>query len=228
MTSLLAAVDLHKAYGPTPALAGANFRIAAGEIVALMGPSGSGKSTLLHCLSGIVRPDSGQVTYRDHELSTMSDSERSALRRTEFGFVFQFGQLVPELTCVENVALPLRLDGVKRRAAEQRANQMAMRKAGCIRLAPEIETHRIREPGAVEQVELPGDLGVRPAIEYRVELVPAIVSAFGLHGVSNLGQAHLSVFHRGRGQEMSTACAAASAPAKLQTSQIKASEASNQ
>ncbi|MFI7384385.1 ABC transporter ATP-binding protein [Streptomyces sp. NPDC049813] len=119
--SLLAAHDLHKAYGPTPALDGASFTIHPGEIVAVMGPSGSGKSTLLHCLAGIVTPDSGTITYDGRELTTMSDGERSALRRTEFGFVFQFGQLVPELTCVENVALPLRLTGVKRKEAERRA-----------------------------------------------------------------------------------------------------------
>lgn len=86
-----------------------------------MGPSGSGKSTLLHCLAGIVPPDSGTITYAGRELSAMNDAERSALRRSEFGFVFQFGQLVPELTCVENVALPLRLTGVKRKQAEHTA-----------------------------------------------------------------------------------------------------------
>ncbi|MGW2860245.1 ABC transporter ATP-binding protein [Streptomyces sp. SDr-06] len=119
--SLLVAQDLHKAYGPTPALDGAEFSIHPGEVVAVMGPSGSGKSTLLHCLAGIVTPDSGKILYDGRELSAMSDAERSALRRTEFGFVFQFGQLVPELTCVENVALPLRLTGVKRKEAERRA-----------------------------------------------------------------------------------------------------------
>ncbi|MFJ8820405.1 ABC transporter ATP-binding protein [Streptomyces sp. NPDC102467] len=119
--SLLAAHDLHKTYGPTPALDGASFTIHPGEVVAVMGPSGSGKSTLLHCLAGIVVPDSGSITYDGRELSALSDAERSALRRTEFGFVFQFGQLVPELTCVENVALPLRLTGVKRKEAERRA-----------------------------------------------------------------------------------------------------------
>lgn len=117
-TPLLQGLGLHKAFGPTQALAGAGLDLAAGEIVAVMGPSGSGKSTLLHCLSGIVRPDEGQVLFRGRELSGMSDAERSALRRTEFGFVFQFGQLVPELTCLENVALPLRLGGMKRRPAE--------------------------------------------------------------------------------------------------------------
>ncbi|MET9878694.1 ABC transporter ATP-binding protein [Actinacidiphila glaucinigra] len=125
--NLMEAVDLHKAYGPTPALDGAEFAIRAGEVVAVMGPSGSGKSTLLHCLAGIVRPDSGSVLYRGRDLTAMSDAERSALRRGEFGFVFQFGQLVPELTCVENVALPLRLNGTRRKEAEARASEWLAR-----------------------------------------------------------------------------------------------------
>ena len=119
--SLLAAQELRKAYGPTTALDGAEFSIHPGEVVAVMGPSGSGKSTLLHCLAGIVPPDSGSITYNGQEMATMSDAQRSALRRSEFGFVFQFGQLVPELTCVENVALPLRLNGTHRKEAERAA-----------------------------------------------------------------------------------------------------------
>jgi putative ABC transport system ATP-binding protein len=118
---LLVAADVVKAFGPTKALTGASMSVRAGEVVAVMGPSGSGKSTLLHCLAGIIQPDAGTVTYDGRELSAMPDQPRSALRRTEFGFVFQFGQLVPELSCVENVALPLRLGGVKRREAEARA-----------------------------------------------------------------------------------------------------------
>jgi putative ABC transport system ATP-binding protein len=124
MTALLAAHDLHKSYGATPALAGAGIEIDAGELVAVMGPSGSGKSTLLHCLAGIVPPDSGSVAYDGYDMSALTDAERSALRRSEFGFVFQFGQLVPELTCRENVALPLRLDGTPRRRAEQAADEL--------------------------------------------------------------------------------------------------------
>ncbi|EYT84237.1 MULTISPECIES: ABC transporter ATP-binding protein [unclassified Streptomyces] len=119
--SLLSAENLYKAYGATPALDGADFSIHPGEVVAVMGPSGSGKSTLLHCLAGIVTPDSGSILYDGRELSTMTDAQRSALRRSEFGFVFQFGQLVPELTCVENVALPLRLSGTPRKEAERAA-----------------------------------------------------------------------------------------------------------
>jgi putative ABC transport system ATP-binding protein len=118
---LLVATGLRKAYGHTPALDGADLTIRAGEVVAVMGPSGSGKSTLLHCLAGIVTADSGEILYRGRELTAMSDGERSALRRTDFGFVFQFGQLVPELTCLENVAIPLRLNGTKRREAETKA-----------------------------------------------------------------------------------------------------------
>jgi putative ABC transport system ATP-binding protein len=121
---ILTARDLQKTYGRTPALAGADFEIAAGEVVAIMGPSGSGKSTLLHCIAGIIAPDSGTVVYDGRELSAMSDVERSALRRTDFGFVFQFGQLVPELSCRENVALPLRLDGTPRKQAERRADEL--------------------------------------------------------------------------------------------------------
>ncbi|MDX6496579.1 MAG: putative transport system ATP-binding protein [Gaiellales bacterium] len=118
---LLAAIDLVKAFGPTPALAGASIEVREGEIVAVMGPSGSGKSTLLHCLAGIVAADSGSVIYDGRELSTMSDRARSAMRRSTFGFVFQFGQLVPELSCLENVAMPLRLAGVGRHEADDRA-----------------------------------------------------------------------------------------------------------
>lgn len=123
MTALLEADGLAKAFGATTALSGASIAVDAGEVVAIVGSSGSGKSTLLHCLAGIVRPDAGTVRYRDTELTTLPDAARSRLRRDEFGFVFQFGHLVPELTCVENVALPLRLAGVRRRTAEVRARE---------------------------------------------------------------------------------------------------------
>jgi putative ABC transport system ATP-binding protein len=120
---LLAALDVHLSFGPTRALAGVSLEIGPGEVLALLGPSGSGKSTLLHCLAGILRPDAGQVRYRGARLDDLSADRRSTVRRTDFGFVFQFGSLVPELTAVQNVALPLRLGGIRRRAAEVRADE---------------------------------------------------------------------------------------------------------
>jgi len=113
--------DISLSFGATPALRGVSIRIAAGEVVAVMGPSGSGKSTLLHCLAGIYLPDQGEVWYAGRRLDTLSDAERTRLRRTEFGFVFQFGQLVPELTVADNVALPLLFNGIKRKRAYELA-----------------------------------------------------------------------------------------------------------
>ncbi|MCW2673572.1 MAG: macrolide transporter ATP-binding protein [Frankiales bacterium] len=115
---LLTARDLHLSFGESAALTGASIDVAPGEVLALLGPSGSGKSTLLHCLAGILVPDRGEVRYRGSRLDTLSDDLRSALRRSDFGFVFQFGSLVPELSAVENVGLPLRLAGHKRRTAQ--------------------------------------------------------------------------------------------------------------
>jgi putative ABC transport system ATP-binding protein len=118
---LLEARDLHRSFGSTPALRGANLGLAPGEILAVMGPSGSGKSTLLHCLAGIFAPDQGEVWFGARRIDTLSDSARSKLRRTEFGFVFQFGQLVPELSAADNIALPLLLGRTGRRSAYQQA-----------------------------------------------------------------------------------------------------------
>lgn len=106
--------DLELSFGETPALRGASVSAKRGEVVAVMGPSGSGKSTLLHCLAGILVPDFGEVCFEGQRLDKMKEQERSRLRRDRFGFVFQFGQLVPELTAEENVALPLLLGGTHR------------------------------------------------------------------------------------------------------------------
>jgi putative ABC transport system ATP-binding protein len=114
VTAIIEARNLVLSFGQTPALRGASLAIHRGEIVAVMGPSGSGKSTLLHCLAGILIPGEGQVWFGGQRLDTLSDDRRSALRRDKFGFVFQSGQLVPELTAEENVALPLLLCGTRR------------------------------------------------------------------------------------------------------------------
>lgn len=120
---LLAARDLVKAHGRTEALRGASVELHAGEILAVTGASGSGKSTLLHCLAGIVRPDTGSVSYGGERLDTLPEKRLSELRRTEFGVVFQFGQLIPELTALDNVALPLLLAGTSRRDAHAKAGE---------------------------------------------------------------------------------------------------------
>jgi putative ABC transport system ATP-binding protein len=111
---ILKAQGVVKSFGQTPALQGASMGVNRGEILAVMGPSGSGKSTLLHCLAGILTPDSGEVWFDGARLDTKSDDARSELRRDRFGFVFQTGQLVPELTAEENAALPLLLGGARR------------------------------------------------------------------------------------------------------------------
>ncbi|MEU4044002.1 ABC transporter ATP-binding protein [Streptomyces antibioticus] len=162
--SLLVAEDLRKAYGPTMALDGAGFSIHPGEVVAVMGPSGSGKSTLLHCLAGIVTPDSGSIRYDGQELASMSDAGRSRLRRSEFGFVFQFGQLVPELTCVENVALPLRLNGTSRKEAERTALGWMARL--------EVDDLARKRPG-----EVSGGQGQRVAVARSLVTGPRVVFA---------------------------------------------------
>jgi putative ABC transport system ATP-binding protein len=118
---VLDARDLTLSFGETQALRGASLSVGSGELLAVMGPSGSGKSTLLHCLAGILAPDDGEVYFSGARVDTLSEAERSELRRRRFGFVFQFGQLVPELTAEENVALPLLLNGVRRGDALRQA-----------------------------------------------------------------------------------------------------------
>ncbi len=115
--AIIEARGVVKSFGQTPALRGATIAAGPGEIVAVMGPSGSGKSTLLHCLAGILVPDDGEVWLAGQRLDTLRETQRSELRRDRFGFVFQSGQLVPELTAEENVALPLLLGGTRRAAA---------------------------------------------------------------------------------------------------------------
>lgn len=116
-TAPLSARDISMSYGTVRALAGVTLDIPAGQTLAVMGPSGSGKSTLLHCLSGILVPDSGTVTLGPEPVSALRDRQRSLLRRSRFGFIFQDGQLLPELPARENVALPLMLAGQNRASA---------------------------------------------------------------------------------------------------------------
>jgi putative ABC transport system ATP-binding protein len=164
MAVALYARDLRKSYGNTPALRGASIAIGEGEIVAVMGPSGSGKSTLLHCLAGILTPDAGEVHYKGERIDQASDRRRVQLRRTAFGLVFQFGQLVPELPIVENIALPLLLAGQPRRSALAEADSWLPRLG--------LDGLGRRLPG-----ELSGGQGQRVALARALVARPAVVFA---------------------------------------------------
>ena len=114
ITPIISAKNIKKSFRQTHALRGVSLDVMPGEVLAIMGPSGSGKSTLLHSLAAITSVDDGEIMFDGKRIDKLSDNKRSELRRTQFGFVFQFGQLVPELTALDNVALPLLLNGTKR------------------------------------------------------------------------------------------------------------------
>jgi putative ABC transport system ATP-binding protein len=122
--SVLEARGLTVRYGETLALDTVDLALLPGSRTAVMGPSGSGKSTLVHALAGVVRPDAGEVWFEDHRLDALSEAERSRRRLSRMGMVFQFGDLVPELTVVENVMLPLQVLGERASAARAQALEL--------------------------------------------------------------------------------------------------------
>jgi putative ABC transport system ATP-binding protein len=162
--TLIEARDVHKSFGQTPALRGASVAVGHGEILAIMGPSGSGKSTLLHCLAGIFAPDRGEVWFDGSRLDTLDEAARTKLRRTAFGFVFQFGQLVPELTAADNVAMPLLLNRVRRRTAYQTAGTW-------------LEKLGVGDKGGRRTGELSGGEAQRVAIARALALGPKVIFA---------------------------------------------------
>ncbi|MFC9693965.1 ABC transporter ATP-binding protein [Kribbella sp. NPDC056951] len=115
--------DVEFAYRRNTALRGVSLQVKAGEIVAITGASGCGKSTLLHCAAGILSPDAGSVRLDGQDLATLSPDNRAELRRTKIGVVLQFGQLVPDLPLIDNVALPLLLAGHQRSEAHSHARE---------------------------------------------------------------------------------------------------------
>lgn len=121
ITPIISAKNIKKSFGQTEALRGISLDVVPGEVLAIMGPSGSGKSTLLHSLAAITAVDDGKIDFAGERIDKLNDKERSILRRTAFGFVFQFGQLVPELSIHDNVAMPLLLNGVHRKEAYSKA-----------------------------------------------------------------------------------------------------------
>jgi len=122
---VLEARGLTKTYGEgelhVEALDCVDLRVEQGELLAIMGPSGSGKSTLLHLLGGVDAPTSGQVLLEAVDLATLSDDQRTIIRRRRIGFIFQSFNLLPALTAEENVSLPLEMDGISTREARRRA-----------------------------------------------------------------------------------------------------------
>jgi putative ABC transport system ATP-binding protein len=185
-TSVIEAKDVVKSFGPTKALRGASVTVNSGEILAVMGPSGSGKSTLLHCLAGILTPDDGQVSFNGTRLDTMKENRRSALRRDKFGFVFQFGQLVPELTAEENIALPLLLAGLRRDEAIRKARAW-FPKLGLDGL----QAHRPGEMsgGEAQRVALARALVAGPEVLFADEPTGALDSLAGENVMNLLTQA---------------------------------------
>jgi putative ABC transport system ATP-binding protein len=124
--SVIVAIQLTKTFGASSvrvnAVRGIDLTIDKGEMVAIVGPSGSGKSTLLSLLGAIDSPTSGQVLLDGKDVANLDDTERTLLRRRRLGFIFQAQNLLPTLTALENVCLPLELDGVDQSAAVQRAD----------------------------------------------------------------------------------------------------------
>ena len=127
---IMRARGLEMSFGQTHALRGVDLDIMAGEVLAVTGPSGSGKSTLLHVMAGILVPDAGEVDYHGGDasqdiaaLAALDEAARSRLRLKEFGFIFQFGQLLPDLSALDNVTIPLLLAGTPRRRALAQARE---------------------------------------------------------------------------------------------------------
>lgn len=146
------------------ALDNVNLDIVAGSSLSIMGPSGSGKTTLLHVLAGILKPTQGTVVYKNRDMATLPDAYRTRLRRSDFGFVFQSGQLIEELSAEENVALPLMLSGADYKKAVAAASDW-LERLGLQQLA----SHR---PG-----EMSGGQRQRIAIARALAISPSVIFA---------------------------------------------------
>lgn len=124
---LLELTGVAHSYARTPALRGVSLTVAPGEVVAVTGPSGGGKSTALHIAAGLLRPQAGGAVLLGHDLEALDETARARLRRREVGIVLQYGQLVPDLPLVDNVALPLMLDGSDLASARTAASDALVR-----------------------------------------------------------------------------------------------------
>lgn len=161
---MLIADEVTVRFGSAVALDAASLSIDAGELVAVVGRSGSGKSTLLHCLAGIVTPTSGSVRFGGQRIDEWPERRRSDWRLRHVGLVFQFGDLVPELSLAENVALPLLLAGVERREVRRRGTEM-------------LERLEIADLARRRPAEVSGGQSQRAAIARALVHGPAVVLA---------------------------------------------------
>ncbi len=179
-STIIEAVDVRKTYNTgkmeVPALRGVDFTVSRGEMVAIMGPSGCGKTTLLNCLSGLDTINDGQILIAGTNMAKMSDNARTTFRAREMGFVFQFYNLLPVLSAVENVELPLLVSGVKPKKArelgmqalaqvglERQATQKPAELSGGQRQRVTIARALVNEPSIVWADEPTGDLDTETA-----------------------------------------------------------------
>ncbi len=161
---LLSARQITRSFGLTQAVRGIDLDIAEGEILAVMGPSGSGKSTLLHLLAGVLVPDTGTVSFDGQRVDALDETARARLRLTAFGFVFQFGQLLPDLSALDNVTVPLLLSGGRRHDALAKARDWLER----LDLTPDVD----KLPG-----ELSGGQAQRVAVARALVTEPRVLFA---------------------------------------------------
>lgn len=164
MNAALALDKVEYAYRRNPALRGVSLQLEPGEVVAVTGASGCGKSTLLHCAAGILAPDAGAVRVDGQDLAELPDERRAALRRTKIGIVLQFGQLVPDLPLIDNVALPLLLSGHERGEAHVSAMNW-------------LEQVGIAEDADAVPAELSGGQSQRAAVARALITGPSVVLA---------------------------------------------------
>ncbi|MFG2360787.1 ABC transporter ATP-binding protein [Streptomyces mirabilis] len=173
-SAILSATGVDLSYGNQLAVRDAHFSVAPGEVAAVTGQSGSGKSSLLYCLAGVLPAQRGQVRFEGRSLGDLGDEEISALRRERFGFVFQYGELLPELTIEENTALPLRLAGQRK--------QPALTAAGAVLERLGLGELRGRRPSQVsggqsQRVAVARALVHRPAVVFADEPTGSLDSA---------------------------------------------------
>lgn len=121
---MVKAQNIYKSYGSLEVLKGINLEIKQGEVISIVGSSGAGKSTLLHILGTLDKQDKGEIIFDDINITNMSEKQLSAFRNKNIGFIYQFHQLLPEFTALENICIPAFIAGIKKKDAEQKAYEL--------------------------------------------------------------------------------------------------------